>query len=146
MFKTVVFDMDNTLVDEFGSTVRPGMIDFLKTLKSMNINLCLWTNSTKGRAKDIIRLHGFNGYFSKYVFREDYDPEMKGVRKDIRKIHGELLIDDDPGEIEYARKLGLAGYLIRPYRKNGRVEQGEYAEIMKMIRKGGRGILGKIFS
>jgi phosphoglycolate phosphatase-like HAD superfamily hydrolase len=27
-FMVIVFDMDNTLVDEFGSSVRPGIVDF----------------------------------------------------------------------------------------------------------------------
>ena len=62
--------MDNTLIDEFGSTLRPGIIDFLENLKNMDLNLILWTNSTKERAKTILYNHKLNHYFSKFIFRK----------------------------------------------------------------------------
>ena len=60
MLKNIVFDMDNTLVDEVGSTLRPGIIDFLVNLKNMDLNLILWTNSSKERAKTILYNHKLN--------------------------------------------------------------------------------------
>ncbi|MGB4270303.1 MAG: NIF family HAD-type phosphatase [Spirochaetota bacterium] len=139
MITHIVFDMDNTLVDEFGSTVRPGMVDFLSTLKNTKLHLHLWTNSTKLRAKEILLYHKLHYYFDTYTYREDYDPLGRGIHKDIRKIGGQLLIDDDPAEIEFARKIGCKGYLIKPYRKNSQFNvadyRKEYDEIIKMIMK-----------
>jgi len=40
MITHIIFDMDNTLIDEFGSTVRPGITNFLKTLKK-KIFICI---------------------------------------------------------------------------------------------------------
>ena len=33
------------------------------------------------------------------IFRENYDPQNKGINKDIRKVKGDMLVDDDPSEI-----------------------------------------------
>ncbi|HEX3047420.1 MAG TPA: NIF family HAD-type phosphatase, partial [Bacillota bacterium] len=95
----IVMDMDNTLTDEFGSSVRPGIINFLETLKRDGHVLILWTNSTKERAVTILKDHRLHFYFSRFIFREDYDPQNIGLPKDIRKVEGDLLIDDDPDEI-----------------------------------------------
>ena len=133
MLKNIVFDMDNTLVDEVGSTLRPGIIDFLVNLKKMDLNLILWTNSSKERAKTILYNHKLNSYFSKFIFREDYDINNEGKCKDIRKVKGDLLIDDDQKEIEFTRKNKRKTYLIKSYRKNGITDKNEYNEIMKII-------------
>jgi phosphoglycolate phosphatase-like HAD superfamily hydrolase len=133
MIKRIVFDMDNTLVDEFGATVRPGMVEFLGGLKSKGCTLYLWTNSSRDRAREILVRHGLHGYFEKCIFREDYDPGNRGISKDIGTIGGELLIDDDPAEIEFVKKRGYAGFLIAPYRKNMKTGEGEYQEIMRMV-------------
>jgi FMN phosphatase YigB (HAD superfamily) len=137
MIKHIVFDMDNTLVDEFGSTTRPGIIDFLTNLKNKNFHLYLWTNSTRIRAKEILLYHKLYPYFDKCIYREDYDPLNRGIHKNIRKINGELLIDDDPSEIEFVKMLGYKGYLIKPYRKNSKLKaidyNKEYGEIIKVI-------------
>jgi TFIIF-interacting CTD phosphatase-like protein len=45
--------MDNTLVDEFGSTVRPGIINFLEKMQERH-ELILWTNSKRIRAIEIL--------------------------------------------------------------------------------------------
>ena len=136
MIRRVVFDMDNTLTDEMGASLRPGIRDLLEMLNAMGCELSLWTNSSRERAREILRHHGLNKYFRRFVYREDYDPENRGVRKDIRSIGGELLIDDDPAEIEYVRSLGLKGYLLRPYRKNAPLPPGEDGEIIAMVRGG----------
>ena len=56
-FMVIVFDMDNTLVDEFGSSVRPGIVDLLTKLRRGGITLIIWTNSRRDRAKEILRIH-----------------------------------------------------------------------------------------
>jgi len=64
-FMVIVFDMDNTLVDEFGSSVRPGIVDLLKRLRQSGITLVLWTNSRRDRAREILRIHDLHKYFTK---------------------------------------------------------------------------------
>ena len=145
MLKNIVFDMDNTLIDEFGSTLRPGIIDFLENLKYLNLNLILWTNSSKERAKTILYNHKLNHYFSKFIFREDYDIDNEGKFKDIRKVNGELLIDDDPKEIEFTRNNKIKAYLIKSYRKNGSTDKKEYMEIVRIINDNSNGIFNKLF-
>ncbi len=144
LISKIVFDMDNTLVDEFGSSIRPGMIDFIQSLKNMKCNLYLWTNSKKDRAQNILKEHKLNQYFDKFIFREDYDPNNSGMNKDIRKLNAQLLIDDDPNEIKFVNKLGLKRYLIKPYRKNGLVDNSEYLAILEIIKEN-ESFLRKIF-
>ncbi len=131
--KVIVFDMDNTLVDETGATVRPGVIDLILSLKREGHTMILWTNSRGERARQIIIDNNLRQYFSKFIFREDYDPDNKGVRKDIRRVNGDILIDDDPDEIKYVKSIGKGGLLVKSYRKGDRVEKDEFAELKKSL-------------
>ncbi len=131
----LVFDMDNTLTDDFGSSVRPGIIRLLQKLRKDNHILILWTNSTRRRAEDILRDHKLRSYFKSCIFREDYDPEDEGLRKDIRQINGDLLIDDNPDEIEYVKSVGRKGFLIAPYRKGTTPDPDELTRLENEIRK-----------
>jgi phosphoglycolate phosphatase-like HAD superfamily hydrolase len=130
----IVFDMDNTLVDEFGASVRPGIIELLTKLKNQEYTLILWTNSRKERAVGIILDNNLRQFFSKFIFREDYDPEEKGIPKDIRKVNGDILIDDYPEEIKYTKSIGKSGILVKSYRKNSKVEKDEFAELKKIFK------------
>lgn len=130
----IVFDMDNTLVDEFGATVRPGMQQLLKTLHG-DYRLYLWTNSMRQRAVSILSEHGLRPFFEKCIFREDYDPGNKGLAKDLRKVDGRFIVDDDPAEIEYNRKNGIAGYLVTAYRRSMAGKTDSAAdEVLRLIR------------
>jgi beta-phosphoglucomutase-like phosphatase (HAD superfamily) len=140
----IVFDMDNTLVDELGATVRPGMPEFLARLRSMGCALFLWTNSSRDRAREILARLELRGYFEKCIFREDYDPDNRGIRKNIGRLNAELLVDDDPAEIAFTKKNGHAAYLIAPYRKNTQVSGKEYREILELVNARG-GLLKKMF-
>lgn len=126
--------MDNTLVDEFGASVRPGIIELLTKLKNQEYTLILWTNSRKERAVGIILDNNLRQFFSKFIFREDYDPEEKGIPKDIRKVNGDILIDDYPEEIKYTKSIGKSGILVKSYRKNSKVEKDEFAELKKIFK------------
>jgi len=143
--KRIVFDMDNTLVDEFGAAMRPGITDFLETLKNRKYILYLWTSSTSARAKDILRLHKLDRFFDRCIYREDYDPGNTGVRKDIRKIGGEMLIDDDPAEIRHVKSLGLPAFLVKPYRKNSTADITEYKQILNYI-ESKKGLFKRVFN
>jgi len=42
-------DLDNTLIDELGQTVHPGIFELLDSFKAKNQQLSIWTASTKAR-------------------------------------------------------------------------------------------------
>ena len=140
----IVFDMDNTLADEMGAGLRPGIVAFLQKLKSEKHELKLWTNSKRDRAISILQEHRLKVYFSEWIYREDYDPEDKGIRKDIRRVKGDFLIDDDPREIQFVKSIGKDGFAISSFRKGGSVKVEELDEIYKVI-KSKSGFLRKYF-
>ena len=127
----IVFDMDNTLADEMGAGLRPGIVAFLQKLKSEKHELKLWTNSKRDRAISILQEHRLKVYFSECIYREDYDPEDKGIRKYIRRVKGDFLIGKD-------------GFAISSFRKGGSVKVEELDEIYKVI-KSKSGFLRKYF-
>ena len=47
--KKVVFHVDHTLIDEKGESVRPGIVELLKSLKDNGVELAVWTASFKAR-------------------------------------------------------------------------------------------------
>ena len=81
--------MDNTIIDEFGSTLRPGIIDFLNKI-SENNELILWTNSKRIRTLEILGCFDLRNYFVKIITRENYDPEENNLRKNIEEYIMEL--------------------------------------------------------
>ena len=122
--------MDNTLIDEFGSTLRPGIIDFLENI-SKNNELILWTNSKRIRALEIIDHFDLRKYFIKIITRENYDPNENNLRKNIKEYGFDIIIDDDKEEIEYNKNNGKIGILIEPYRKNKKMDENELNNIIK---------------
>jgi FMN phosphatase YigB (HAD superfamily) len=132
---TIAFDLDNTLVDSFGAAVRPGIARLLSRLRAEGHTLILWTNSRRERALDILRLHDLRRHFRTCICREDYDPDEKDLPKDIRRVSGDILVDDDPQAIAYLRSLGRKGILVRPFRKGSAVGRGEMTRIYDQIRR-----------
>ncbi len=126
----IAIDLDNTIIDEFGSTLRPGIIEFLDILFKKH-SLILWTNSKKIRAYEIIKYFNLRKYFTRMICREDYDPDDIGERKDLRKIDGNIIIDDDPDEIQYNKKNKKIAILVKPYRKNSNISGKELENILK---------------
>ncbi|MEQ8173968.1 MAG: NIF family HAD-type phosphatase [Syntrophomonadaceae bacterium] len=140
----VVFDMDNTLVDELGSKVRPGMLDLLTRLNEDGHTLILWTSSKRQRAQTILHFHRLDSFFTNFVYREDYDPKEEWVRKDIRMVNGDVLIDDDPNEIDFTIGINKAGFLISAFRQGKNPPLEELEEIYRFIRKKS-GFFGKLW-
>jgi FMN phosphatase YigB (HAD superfamily) len=141
----IVFDMDNTLVDELGSSVRPGIVALLQRLRTDGHTLVLWTNSRRERAMQILLEHDLKRHFRACICREDYDPDEQDVPKDIRRIKGDILVDDDPHAIAYVQAIGRKGFLIRPYRKGAAGDRKELADLYATIGRA-KGILGKLFT
>jgi len=126
----IAIDMDNTIIDEFGSTLRPGILDFLKEISTRH-ELILWTNSKRIRAMEIIDHFDIRKYFTKIISRENYDPQEIGLSKDISQYDCDILIDDDPEEIKYNESRGKTGILVETYRRNKKVNENEFEEIIK---------------
>ena len=126
----IAIDMDNTIIDEFGSTLRPGIIDFLDKI-SENNELILWTNSKRIRTMEILEHFNLRKYFVKIITRENYDPEENNLQKNIAEYNYDVIIDDDKEEIEYNKNKGKIGILIEPYRKNKKMEEDELSRIIK---------------
>jgi phosphoglycolate phosphatase-like HAD superfamily hydrolase len=125
----IVIDMDNTIIDELGSTLRPGIVNFLEKILSRH-ELILWTNSTRVRVMEILDYFKLRKYFLKIITRENYDPEEKGLKKDIGKYNYDIIIDDDIEEIKYNQNNGKIGILIEAYRKNKKMDESELEKIM----------------
>ncbi len=130
--------MDNTLVDSFGASTRPGIATLLVKLLRKGHTLILWTNSRRERAHEILRLQDLRKFFRVSICREDYDPDDRDIPKDIRKVRGDLLVDDDPAEINFVKSIGKKGYLIRPYRKGTKPAGKELTELYRAISRGQR--------
>ncbi|MEO5372746.1 MAG: HAD family hydrolase [Alphaproteobacteria bacterium] len=130
----VVFDMDNTLVDELGKTVRPGMPALLSRLRRDGVTLILWTSSTRQRARIMLSEHGLDHHFSRFVFREDYDPRNQGLVKDIRTVNGDFLVDDDPKHVDFVRSVGREAFLIGTYRGDSSLDGGELERLYRRIK------------
>jgi len=125
----IAIDMDNTIIDELGSTLRPGIINFLEEI-SKNNELILWTNSRRIRTMEILEHFNLRGYFVKLITRENYDPEEKGLRKNIEEYNCDMLIDDDIEEIKYNESKGKTGILVNAYRKNKKIDEDELNKII----------------
>jgi len=93
--KRIVLDLDGTLVDSSGKLL-PGAKAFVTGLKRSGKELVLWTHSTEARASAILSETGLRRYFDTVVTREAYEPTGTNPRafKDIRKVNGDVLIDD----------------------------------------------------
>jgi len=122
--------MDNTIIDELGSTLRPGIINFLDTLSKRH-ELILWTNSRRLRTIEILDHFDLRQYFEKIITRENYDPHEKDLRKDLRDYNYDVLIDDDNLEIEFNKNNGKIAILVEPYRKNKKIDENEFDRILE---------------
>jgi len=117
--KTVVFDLDGTLVrmssDWTGgrATIRPNVTELLDYLQANDRKIGLWTHSTYDRANAILKNTGLDKYFdinnkeqvrTRYDYAKDDNPS---AYKNIGEI-GEkaVLIDDLAAQIEQQNKAG----------------------------------------
>jgi hydroxymethylpyrimidine pyrophosphatase-like HAD family hydrolase len=141
----IVFDMDNTLTDGWGTAVRPGMVDLLRRLKTEGHTLVVWTNSPRVRARQVLSDLNLRTLFGEFLFREDYDPDNAGKPKDIRTIGGDFLVDDDPKQIEFVKSAGKRGFLITSYWRQSTPSPAELERLYKAIQKA-RGLFARLFS
>lgn len=129
----VYFDLDNTLVDDDGEVLRPGILDLLEQLAEGGVMLSLWTASTEERASEILERFDLGRFFSHSVFRDDYDPNLENFPKDIRYQNGDILVDDDPRHIKFVESIGLKGFLISPFLEEEPTDQTELFSLYQLI-------------
>ena len=133
----VVFDVDHTLINEKGESVRPGIIELLKSLTDNDIELAIWTASFKARSEPILRNLGLIQYFSDLIYREDYNTDSRrwiSVPKDIRKINGGMLVDDSQKQVDYVNSIGLIGYKMTPYASTEPYNSPDISELEELHR------------
>lgn len=130
----IAVDLDNTLVDEFGKRVRPGIVNVLARLKAEGHTLILFTQSTRERARIILRDHGLEAHFAEFLYREDWDRENVNPPKNLLLCKADALIDDDPQHVQAARELGKIGVLVASYRGGSRIDPKETERILGALR------------
>ena len=140
----IVFDMDNTLSDGMGKGLRPGIVELLDKLKGDGHRLSVWTSSTRERAVTVLNDLGLRKYFNNFVFREDYDPENLGLLKDIRRVDGDCLVDDDPKHVNFAKAVGKKAFLLKSYRGGLTTTHREMDELYRFIQRAS-GIFRSLF-
>jgi len=99
----IYFDLDNTIIDETGDNVRPGMHELLTSFKHHGVRLSIWTASVRDRAEPILSRLRLKDYFTDFVYRDDYDPNAgygRSKPKDIRFGDGDMLIDDNYNHVD----------------------------------------------
>ena len=79
---------------------------------------------------EIIEHFDIRKYFAKIISRENYDPQEIDLRKDISQYDYDILIDDDPEEIAYNESRGKTGILVETYKKDKKVDENEFKQIM----------------
>ena len=134
----IYLDLDHTLIDELGQTVRPGMFELLESFKANNLQLSIWTASTKERAEPIIHELGLANYFTAFVYREDWwgDATLGGTQpKDIRYGNGDMLIDDSPRHCKFVESIGLKAFRVEPYISYGDQESNNYYAELEELHK-----------
>ena len=134
----IYFDLDNTLIDDLGQNTRPGMFELLNSFKSNNLQLSIWTASTKNRAEPIIHELGLAQYFTSFVYRDDYDPDatFAGMQsKDIRFGDGDMLIDDSPRHCKFVESIGLKAFRIEAFISYGDQDDNDYYVELEELHK-----------
>jgi len=134
--KHIVFDLDRTLIDGKGN-LRPDALKLLRKLKREGKTISLWTHSKKKRTMKILEKNKIKKYFDNILTREDYAMgKSMHTFKDIKRIGGDILIDDSLKQITLQKKAGNLGLQITKY-KGGKSAAFKtlYSEI-KEIEKG----------
>jgi len=132
----IYFDLDNTLIDELGETVRPGMFELLDSFKANTLQLSIWTASTKNRAEPIIQNLGLASYFTSFVYRNDYDPDAtfaKTQAKDIRFGDGDMLVDDSKRHCDFTESIGLRAFKVTPFVSYKNTDPLELEELHRFV-------------
>ena len=135
MVMKIAVDLDNTLIDELGKSLRPGAHEFLKKLSNHG-SLVLWSSSSKNRGLEILTRFALRDYFEYTIFREDYLSEKGKGRKDLADRKIDVLIDDDMAEISFNKRNKRIAIWIPPYR-GGEKDDLSFFRVLAEIERSG---------
>lgn len=120
----VIFDLDGTLVGKVNGryVLRPGLVSVIQHRKLMGDTLVLWTFGNRPWWRRVRQMFPVLANLFDEVYTKD---EMPGhvtmapgkfipeVVKDIRVLHGDVLVDNDPVHHEWAARHGLANRYVK---------------------------------
>lgn len=102
----IVLDLDGTVIgdprDERGAVMvapRPGIHEFLHALRSRGHTLVLWTAATRGWVRDVADAFPILLSFFREIYTRETRPACDrkyDYFKDIRRVRGDILIDNEP--------------------------------------------------
>lgn len=113
--RNVVFDLDRTIMRRFkgGNVLRPGTRSFLESLKDRGYNVGLWTHGTKRGVVSALKKSNIYNLFDNIITREDYAMNMGASSfKDISRIGGQLLVEDNPVVAGLTKRAGLDSMVV----------------------------------
>ncbi len=88
---------------------------------------------------------GIEHFFSKIIAREDYDLNSQDGCKDIRRVKGDVIIDDNPEQAVFARKFSYHAFVVKPFTSSRMVSSDEFDSLHKRISKLNGGFFKKLF-
>lgn len=118
----IVFDLDETLGHyterddgTYEFKVRPGTTSLLQGLKTLGHTLILWSTGEDAYVKEVVEKAGWMSLFS-----EVYGKSMPAAtHKDIRKIKGDVLVENEKSEMRFGDKHGYDVVVVEPFYEAG---------------------------
>ena len=130
----IYVDLDETIADEAGVDLRPGIRSLLEKLTRDGHRLSVWSSSTEERGLDLLKLHGLDTFFQTKVFRDDFDPCCEGHSKDIRFGDGDMLVDNDLYHVQFVQSIGKKGLHVASFSSESKTTwTDDSAEIYSQI-------------
>ena len=121
----IAYDLDGTILgmkDGYKFFLRPGIVRKLVVLRKKGHTLILWTFGTRewwNMAKKLFP--ELQKLFDEVYTRDEIPPKVTrngGIQefiKDVRIVKADLLVDNDPAHLRWARRHGLARrYVLAP--------------------------------
>lgn len=109
-----IFDVDGCVVDALtGTSLRPGVVDVLDRLRSVQRTLVLWSAGGADYARRRAEEHGLGGYFGSYHGKGLRDAAGRYVPAGLREAsQPAVFVDDLPEELPVgADVIAVAPYL-----------------------------------
>lgn len=130
---TILFDIDNTLLEVNSTIVPDKLIDFINDLKK-NFNILLFSNNSKERVYPVAkRLDVDYIYKAKKPLKEAFD---KALNKTWKKKEEVILIGDQLlSDIYGARSYGIKSILVDPISNKYDIKTGFNRILQNMMLK-----------
>ena len=110
-----VFDVDGCLIDSLtGTSVRPGAVELLTTLRERGCELVLWSAGGANYARHRAGEHGLAGFFDAFHDKEGRDAAGRYVTDALcADLASAVFVDDHPEDIPVgAEVVAVSPYLV----------------------------------